>query len=105
MKNIEEIIKEIESKYTADDILELLDEEVLNWDYGYNESEIDEYPSRWDFYLEYNNKEAEDAVVTLPPPEPPEQPDGAPELLAAPSAKTTAKATTGKKPPPIKPAA
>jgi phasin family protein len=39
------------------------------------------------------------------PPEPPEQPDGAPELLAAPSAKTTAKATTGKKPPPIKPAA
>ena len=63
MKNIEEIIKEIESKYTADDILELLDEEVLNWDYGYDESEIDEYPSRWDFYLEYNNKEAEDAVV------------------------------------------
>jgi hypothetical protein len=63
MKNIEEIIKEIESKYTADDILELLDEEVLNWDYGYDESEIDEYPSRWDFYIEYANKEAEDAVV------------------------------------------
>ena len=63
MKNIEEIIKEIKSKYTADNILDLLDEEVLNWDYGYDESEIDDYPSRLDFYLEYNNKEAEDAVV------------------------------------------
>lgn len=63
MKNIKEIIKEIESKYTANDILELLDEEVLNWDYGYDESEIDDYPSRWDFYIEYNNKEAEDVIV------------------------------------------
>ena len=63
MKNIKEIIKEIESKYTANDILELLDEEVLNWDYGYDKSEIDEYPSHWEFYLAYNNKEAEDAVV------------------------------------------
>lgn len=63
MKNIKEIIKEIESKYTANDILKLLDEEVLNWDYGYDESEIDDYPSRWDFYIEYNNKEAEDVVI------------------------------------------
>lgn len=63
MKNIKEIIKEIESKYTANDILELLDEEVLNWDYGYDKSEIDDYPSHWDFYIEYNNKEAENVIV------------------------------------------
>ena len=60
---IQEIINEISEKYSANDILELLDNEVLNWDYGYSDDEIDEFDSRWGFYSEYNNKEAEDVIV------------------------------------------
>ena len=37
MKNIQEIIKDIQSKYTPNDILELLDNEIYNWDYGYDD--------------------------------------------------------------------
>lgn len=60
---IEELIKKIEERYTSDYILEMLDDEVYNWDYGYDEDEIEEWDSRWDFYQEYNNGEAENVVV------------------------------------------
>lgn len=63
MEELEKIIEKIKTQYSPDDILNLLDEEILNWDYGYTESEIDEYESRFDFYYEYNNGEAENAVV------------------------------------------
>ena len=60
---VEKIIDKISSIYSDYDILEMLDEEILNWDYGYDQDEIDEYDSRYDFYANYNNNEAEDAVV------------------------------------------
>ena len=50
MKNIQEIIKDIQSKYTPNDILGFLDDEVYNWDYGFYDDEIDEFESRWEFY-------------------------------------------------------
>ena len=63
MIDIQELIKKVKERYTCVDILDMLDEEILNWDYGYTESEIDEYESRFDFYYEYNNGEAENVVV------------------------------------------
>jgi len=60
---IKELISKVEEKYTWEDILTLLDEEILNWDYSYSQDEIEEYDSYWDFYQQYNNKEAEDVVV------------------------------------------
>ena len=63
MIDIQELIKKVKDRYTWEDILDMLDEEILNWDYGYTESEIDEYESRFDFYYEYNNGEAENVVV------------------------------------------
>ena len=63
MDTLEKVIEAIEDQYSPEDILDLLDEEIYNWDYGYYESEIEEYEFRWDFYSDYNNKEAEDAVI------------------------------------------
>ena len=63
MIDIQELIKKVKERYTCADILDMLDEEIFNWDYGYTESEIDEYESRFDFYYEYNNGEAENVVV------------------------------------------
>lgn len=61
---LQELIEKIEEKYTSDDIINMLDDEILNWDYGYSESEIEEeHDSRWDFYYEFNNGEAENAIV------------------------------------------
>lgn len=60
---VQELIQKISEIYSADDILDLLDNEINEWDYGYDDDEIEEYPSRWDFYQEFNNKEAEDVVV------------------------------------------
>ena len=62
--NVQELIEKVKEEYTWEDILNILDDEILNWDYGYSESEIEEeYACRWDFYREYNNGEAENAVV------------------------------------------
>ena len=64
MKEIEEIIKQIEEKYTGNEILDILDNEILNWDYGYTVEEIqDGWDSHWDFYSDFNNGEAESAVM------------------------------------------
>jgi hypothetical protein len=62
--NIQELINSVKEKYSANNILEMLDEEIFDWDYGYSEDEIEEeYDCRWDFYQEYNNGEAETSVV------------------------------------------
>lgn len=63
MEELNKIIEKIKAHYSPVDILNLLDEEIYNWDYGYDDEEINEYESRWEFYQYYNNKEAEDAVV------------------------------------------
>lgn len=60
---LQELTQIIEEKFTSEDILDLLDNEILDWDFGYPQDEIDEYDSRWDFYTDYNNGEAENAVV------------------------------------------
>ena len=63
MEELEKIIEKIKAYYSSYDILYLLDEEIYNWDYGYDDEYINEYESRLDFYQNYNNKEAENAVV------------------------------------------
>jgi len=63
MEELEKIIEKIKTQYSPDDILNLLDEEIYNWDYGYNTEDINEFEDRWDFYTDYNNKEAEDVIV------------------------------------------
>lgn len=63
MEELNKIIEKIKSHYSPEYILNLLDEEIYNWDYGYDDETINEYESRWDFYQDYNNKEAEDVVV------------------------------------------
>lgn len=63
MEELNKIIEKIKANYFPEDILDLLDEEIYNWDYGYDDEEINEYESRWDFYQNYNNKEAEDVIV------------------------------------------
>ena len=63
MNELEKIIEKIKAYYSPDDILDLLEKEIYNWDYGYDDEDIYEYGDRWDFYTDYNNNEAEDAVV------------------------------------------
>jgi len=60
---LQELTQIIEEKYTSEEILDLLDNEILDWNFGYPQNEIDEYDSRWDFYTDFNNGEAENAVI------------------------------------------
>ena len=55
----DEIFKLIEEKFSGDDIVEMFDDEVLNW---VDSDWEDEYDSEYDWYIDHNNKEAEDVV-------------------------------------------
>lgn len=57
----EEVMEQIEKDYTAMDICQNLDDEIMNWvDSDWEDD--GEYDSEYDWYIDHNNKEAEDAV-------------------------------------------
>ena len=62
LKTLEKLIEQVKEMYSSWDVCDLMDNEILNWDFGYDEEEIDEYPSRWDFYADMANGEGEDEI-------------------------------------------
>ena len=55
----EKILDKVKEKYTDLEICELFDDEMLEWvDSDWEE----EYDSEYDWYIDHNNKEAEDVI-------------------------------------------
>jgi hypothetical protein len=59
MKTEQQIIDFL-NKYTDQEVAELLDEEIINW---VEEDWDEDYESEYDWYIDHNNKEAEDAII------------------------------------------
>jgi broad-specificity NMP kinase len=57
MKQIKDYL---EKNYSDEKIAELLDDEIINW---VDPDWEDEYDSEYDWYVDHNNKEAEDSVI------------------------------------------
>lgn len=58
-----ELLKKVKRDFSSDDIAEMFDLEILEWDYGYDPDDIEnEWSCRYDFYIEYGGGEAENAV-------------------------------------------
>jgi len=55
-----EIVDFLKSNYTEEEITNRLDDEILNW---VDEDWSDDYDCEYDWYVDHNNKEAEDVVI------------------------------------------
>jgi len=58
---IEKIMQDIKNDYSEKKVLEDLDEEILNWAGPHWEE--DGYENQYEWYAEFNNKEAEAAII------------------------------------------
>jgi len=58
--NKKEIVDFLKSNYIEEEITNRLDDEILNW---IDEDWSDDYECEYDWYVDHNNKEAEDVVI------------------------------------------
>ena len=61
-KTAQEVFDLLKSKFDENTIIEMFDEEVDSGNWIEDDWE-DEYESKYDWYIDYNNNEAEDAVA------------------------------------------
>ena len=57
---MEELLNYLKENFTQEKVAEMLDEEILNWVAPDWE---EDYESEYDWYVDHNNKEAEDEVI------------------------------------------
>ena len=57
---MEELLNYLRQNFDKQKVVEMLDEEILNW---IDADWEDDYKSEYDWYLDHNNNEAEDEVV------------------------------------------
>lgn len=58
--DIDFVLSKIKEKFDDNKVCDMLDEEIMEWvDEGWEE----EYESEYDWYQDYNNREAEDVVI------------------------------------------
>ena len=62
MKNLEDLILYLGENFTQEEVTEMLDEEIINW---VDEDWQEDYESEYDWYVDHNNKEAEDVVIEV----------------------------------------
>jgi hypothetical protein len=62
MKNLEDLILYLGANFTEEYITEMLDEEIINW---VDEDWQEDYESEYDWYVDHNNNEAEDAIIEV----------------------------------------
>jgi hypothetical protein len=57
---MKELLNYLKENFTEEKVAEMLDEEIVNWvDPDWEE----DYESEYDWYVDHNNKEAEDEVI------------------------------------------
>lgn len=58
--DIEFAITKIKDKYTEEQVIDMFDNEILEWT---DEDWADDYESEYDWYVDHNNGEAQDVII------------------------------------------